>query len=46
MDEKIALSWHLTEKEKLTLQQAIRSAANQSELERLKQLFQAPSKNQ
>ena len=46
MDEKIALSWHLTEKEKLTLQQAVRSAANQSELERLKQLFQAPSKNQ
>lgn len=45
MDEKIALSWHLTEKEKLTLQKAIYSNENKAELERLKSLF-TPLKNQ
>jgi hypothetical protein len=39
MDEKIALSWHLTEKEKRTVAKSVYSKQNQEELKRLQKLF-------
>ena len=46
MDDKIALSWHLTNKEKLFLQDAINTIENKSALERVEQLlnYNVPAK--
>ena len=40
MDEKIALSWHLTEREKKYLTGAVYSPENRESMRRLKQLLQ------
>lgn len=41
MDEKVALSWHLTEQEKQRIQRAVYSPENKREIERLSKLFPA-----
>ncbi|MFM2189997.1 MAG: hypothetical protein RL491_383, partial [Bacteroidota bacterium] len=41
MDEKVALSWHLTEQEKQRIQRAVYSPENKREIQRLSKLFPA-----
>ena len=41
MDEKVALSWHLTEQEKQRIQRAVYSPNNKREIQRLSKLFPA-----
>lgn len=43
MDEKVALSWHLTEQEKQRIQRAVYSPKNKTEIERLSKLLPVPS---
>jgi hypothetical protein len=40
MDEKVALSWHLTEQEKNTIARSVHSPENTAELKRLKEIFE------
>ncbi|MFM7079547.1 MAG: patatin-like phospholipase family protein, partial [Bacteroidota bacterium] len=40
MDEKVALSWHLTKQEKNTIARSVHSPENRAELKRLKKIFE------